>query len=1046
MKYLLVILLGLISIPMTARGQFIEFFVPLPSSKAGTPENLNRLLERCSKDGGLKYIGAPDQTNGRHELVDVAKLRATITSNRDLLTPDTLNALLDLWLGVEKASGTIGGFANLGESIGGAFAPAPARKLPPPPSLLRIVGVEMKNDRLLAFASYFTAKEYETLSDYKNALEEYRQAIELHKKEMNLEWQVHCLNNIGTIYAYQGEYVKALENLRDALSIRPEAPMLKPFQATIFDNIGFVHQNRNEYELALASFKKALAIREAISRDKQDLAAIAISYMNIGSVYRNDNANDKALGYFQKALTIWNTILTEKKLDFSTIIEKGLGPDSNLVLQREKALNILRAEYGQGSTVLINSLATLDSIGLAYQSQKQYTEALKELVTAFEARRNIYGEAHPAVAVSLLNIAGVYQSQGEDAKAMDTLIKGVSALRQVPGKPLLTLENLGSLDLQPMPLTVELLLQCGRMQERVLGKTPDIEKLRQCAGTYHLAIEMLDRVRREVLQSRDSKVLHGDKDFDLFPRYIGICLQLFEMEGKAEDLEAAFSAAEQGTARALLEALVIGSPRARAMSGVQSDLGIQEDLLRKQLQENDVRFELEQSKTLANRNDVLVENLRKERDQLVEKLQQLIDRMKRENPRYAALRYPQPNTIAECRACLGQNEVALLYVLGSDSSYVVLVDGNPKAEDKSGGLVVKRLPGADEIGNKMSGLIDSVSNGRSAPGSIRSLGAQAYELLIASLSDRILGKNLVIVPSGVLCKLPFELLLGKAEAIDEDEHYLIESHRVRYAPSLSILYQIRQWEKTRVTPTRPLWAMGDPMYAESDDRLAGEAKTVTAKRREALAEYDQLESQSGRPLGEQLKRLKFSGEEVLEIANILNLSSEDIDTDVHTGRSASESVVQESLRSSRLAQARYIHFAVHGILVHGLRRPSSLVLSLVGEQANFDGFLDTEEVLALNLNADLVVLSSCRSGGGRVYNGEGVDGLAQAFLYAGGRAVLCSLWSVADQQETVTMMKEIYTNLKAGKPAPDALRAAQLKMIRAGKPPFYWAPFVLIGE
>ena len=113
--------------------------------------------------------------------------------------------------------------------------------------------------------------------------------------------------------------------------------------------------------------------------------------------------------------------------------------------------------------------------------------------------------------------------------------------------------------------------------------------------------------------------------------------------------------------------------------------------------------------------------------------------------------------------------------------------------------------------------------------------------------------------------------------------------------------------------------------------------------------------------------------------------------------------------------------------------------------ANGCGFDSLDEVTRLQLNADLVVLSACRTGQGRLYNGEGVTGLARAFLYAGSRGVVSSLWSV-DDRETSNLMTALYRRLKQGRPSADALRDAKLEMIRSGKPPLYWAPFILIGE
>jgi CHAT domain-containing protein len=123
------------------------------------------------------------------------------------------------------------------------------------------------------------------------------------------------------------------------------------------------------------------------------------------------------------------------------------------------------------------------------------------------------------------------------------------------------------------------------------------------------------------------------------------------------------------------------------------------------------------------------------------------------------------------------------------------------------------------------------------------------------------------------------------------------------------------------------------------------------------------------------------------------------------------------------------------------------VLNLVGNTGvdRDDGFLELDEIANLKLNADLVVLSACQTGQGKMARGEGVSGLARAFLYAGSKGVVCSLWSV-DDRETANLMVDFYGHLQKGQAAADALREAQLRMIREGKAPLYWAPFILIGE
>jgi tetratricopeptide (TPR) repeat protein len=521
-------------------------------------------------------------------------------------------------------------------------------------------------------------------------------------------------------------------------------------------------------------------------------------------------------------LDIWEKILANEQLSFATLIEHGIpstpGEDSDRLLQGQRALNVLRKEYGEHTPAVLNSLTTLDNLGLVYQGQGQHAEALEQFERALAVRRKVYGEHHPAVAASFLNRAGVYQAQGKPDQELDDLKKAMTALRQVPGKTPASPEQLAPGEVLPLPLTVEVLFRYGKALETALGGQPDVSRLRACAQTYELAIGVLNRVRQEALQTEASKVFQGARRYELFPRYVGLRLRLYEREGKAEDLQAAFAAAEHGIARVFLESLVLGGPRARLLGGVKPELGLQEEELLKQLHELDGRLDEELSKPSAPRSGARVREFSAKRYRLEEQLQQLIARMKREHPRYAALRYPQPCTLPEARACLGPSEVALLYVLGMETSYVVLVEGRPAPGDKAGGLAVYRLPGAQELGEWVSTLTDPDILSRSVL--TRARGQKAYALLLGPLTSRIRGKDLVVVPTEDLYQLPFELL---AESDGENPHYLVETHRIRYAPSLTVLHQVQSWERARARPPRTLWAMGDAVYGASDERLPKKA-------------------------------------------------------------------------------------------------------------------------------------------------------------------------------------------------------------------------------
>jgi CHAT domain-containing protein len=153
--------------------------------------------------------------------------------------------------------------------------------------------------------------------------------------------------------------------------------------------------------------------------------------------------------------------------------------------------------------------------------------------------------------------------------------------------------------------------------------------------------------------------------------------------------------------------------------------------------------------------------------------------------------------------------------------------------------------------------------------------------------------------------------------------------------------------------------------------------------------------------------------------------------------------------SRELGRARIVHFATHGVL--DSRRPerSGLVLSLVDAAGRpRDGFLRLRDIYRLNLRADLVVLSGCRTALGREIRGEGLIGLTRGFLEAGAPRVVASLWSVQDRATAELMGRFYHALLREGRPPAAALRTAQLALRRDRRfaDPYFWAAFTFQGD
>ena len=156
---------------------------------------------------------------------------------------------------------------------------------------------------------------------------------------------------------------------------------------------------------------------------------------------------------------------------------------------------------------------------------------------------------------------------------------------------------------------------------------------------------------------------------------------------------------------------------------------------------------------------------------------------------------------------------------------------------------------------------------------------------------------------------------------------------------------------------------------------------------------------------------------------------------------------ESRLKSGGLERYRYVHLATHGIVDEehpGLSRLLLMPEALSGE----DGVLHLGEIYNLRLNADLVVLSACDTGRGRIARGEGIIGLTRGFLYAGAQSLLVSLWPVSDAAAS-DLVVDFYAELLAGQPKAQALRAAKLRAIGRNPEyakPYYWSSLVLVGQ
>jgi CHAT domain-containing protein len=461
---------------------------------------------------------------------------------------------------------------------------------------------------------------------------------------------------------------------------------------------------------------------------------------------------------------------------------------------------------------------------------------------------------------------------------------------------------------------------------------------------------------------------------------------------------------------------------------------------------------------------VLARNIKETRAEL----EALITQIKKDYPDYAALRYPEAVTVAKLP--LQDNERVLEYQVTEDATYLFVVQKGKV--DKFLKIPISRKELEEKIRHFRAVFEKPDNLDRFNPHEAQEL----YTLLVApGLEGLDRNQHLILVPDGPLHLLPFEALVVEAtnatKTIDPQTGipsyhgitYLADQWQVSYYQSATVLALNRTAEKKKPSWQKPLFALADPIFSENDPRL--QRKPEIAIPRLASAELQDRGvifpvRSAAEEAGYSFKRLSETREEVLAIAKLYGVRENA--PDIKLGLIANEKEVKQM----DLTPYQNVIFATHGILgteVPYLQQPA-LVLSQV-DKGEEDGFLTMEEVLGTRLNADLVTLSACQTGLGKQIKGEGVVGLSRAFMYAGTKSVLVSLWSVSSNS-TEALMKAFYSYMKAGKSKAEALRLAK-RDIRQGKfelsvgrgiavterkiqvdgsHPFFWAPFVLIGE
>ncbi len=406
-------------------------------------------------------------------------------------------------------------------------------------------------------------------------------------------------------------------------------------------------------------------------------------------------------------------------------------------------------------------------------------------------------------------------------------------------------------------------------------------------------------------------------------------------------------------------------------------------------------------------------------------LEDVKEAIRQSNPLLARIQVPEPATPAAVReAMLDKDTLLLSYFMAEEQAILVAVDQDGEA------LAILR-PTPEDLSKAVRGFRrGALVAPNQELGAVKEGGARLYRELLGPVEARVAShKKLVIIPHGPLASLPFEAL------VDASGKFVVETHDVSYGLSATLGVELAR-DKPGNAARKGFVGMGDPVYDWAAFKGGQKEGSSPAASRALTLWVDavQVAEGEGKKQAPGLERLPGTAAELRAISKLFGA-----DQRLYLREQATE----ENVKAGALSGYRIVHIASHGLL-----EPHYQALALTLDPgAKEDGFLLNSEIVDLHLDADLVVLSACQTGNTRQRSAEPIAGLALALRAAGARRLVVSLWSV-DDDATARLMGDFYRPLvKEGASYAQALSEAKRQMIAKGPAhPFFWAPFILLGN
>ncbi len=837
-------------------------------------------------------------------------------------------------------------------------------------------------------------------------------------------WQINdklllgeLYNRYGIVYQDQAKDEKALRYFRRALTLhRNQLHSDHPDIARIYNNIGIIHYYTGDYSRTLDHFRKATEILSRYHGRTHKL--VAAGYNNIGIVYSEMGELEKATGYLEKALAIKEELLGAVHPDVA-IGYMNIGAVYFDMKQYRKAIDYYKKSedlhlelFPEGHPELANVYANL---GEAYTRLENYRKALQYFEKDLSINKDRLGPEHPLIGDSYTKMGELYGRIEHYERSLNNFSKALSIfVRNAPRESEMRVETLEDVT-YPNHLLEALTLRANTLK-KYYESSENTRHLQRSLQDYLQAVGLIDKMQKS-FSRQGSKMLLRERTRPLYEKALDTAYRLWKMDNARRYKEYALYLSEKSRNQILLQHLQ--KINARKFAGIPDSVIARESQITSRITGLQQRLEgLIRSADSTSRyrlRDSLFASRRA--------LQQHIRRIENKYPSYYQLKY-QPVSISASdiqRKQLAGGESYVEYFWGEEHLYAFVL--NP------GSFHLKRWRRDTLLSQQLVEYRKSLS-GNFSTANIAELGHLLYKKLFRPVEPYLSGDRLFIIPDGPLHYIPFESLITEPPSDGPVNFgklpYVLDKYSISYSPSASYL-SLATGPETKDSQQRPFLGFAPSVDPDTSIRsLPGIPDTSNT-----------------------FSVLPSSQREVREIGSLITgpglwsvFAGKKDESALFLQNKATES----RFKALPLHKYRYLHLATHAFVSDKHPRASGILFARP-ESETEDGVLYTSEIYNLRLDSELVTLSACKTGFGKLVEGEGMMSLSRAFQYAGAQNLLVSLWNVNDRS-TAQLMIDFYKHHQTNTPRASSLQKAKQAMIEKMKfaHPKYWAPFILIGR